>query len=148
MKSPRSKLVCVSLLVLVLRIPLSFAQAGDPAAAVDRFYKEYMGGGVALKPLGDRWFTSRFRSVMNAWDNDPLQKPIEGNPVLPWKNWDATWRNKLKTKILQTSADRALVVVTFAIDETGQPIARLVHLESVGDVWRVDDVTEPPLKNE
>jgi hypothetical protein len=52
----------------------------------------------------------------------------------------------LKTEELQASADRALVVVTFAIDEKVQPIARLVHLEEVGDVWRVDDVTEPPLK--
>jgi hypothetical protein len=73
-----------------------------------------MGSGVALKPLGDRWFTSRFRGIMNAWDSDPIQKPIEGNPILPWKNWDASWRNKLKTKVLQASPDRALIVVTFA----------------------------------
>jgi hypothetical protein len=66
-----------------------------------RFYGEYMGMGVALKPLGDRWFTIRFRGIMNAWDSDPLQKPIEGNPILPWKNWDSSWRNKLKTEVLQ-----------------------------------------------
>jgi hypothetical protein len=45
---------------------------------------------------------------------------------------------------LQTSPQRALVVVTFARDENGRPIARLVHLEKVGDAWRVDDVTDPP----
>jgi hypothetical protein len=98
--------------------------------------------------LGDRWFTSRFRGIMNAWDGDPLQKPIAGNPILPWKNWDASWRNKLKTKILQASSDRALIVVTFAMDEKGRSIARLVHLEKVGDGWRVDDVTDPPQKDE
>jgi hypothetical protein len=57
------------------------AQAEEPSAAADRFYNEYMSMGVALKPLGDRWFTSRFRGIMNAWDSGPLQKPIEGNPI-------------------------------------------------------------------
>jgi hypothetical protein len=123
-------------------MPVGLAQE-DPSAAAVRFYNEYMSMGVALKPLGDRWFTIRFRRVMNAWDSDPLQKPIEGNPILPWKDWDSSWRNKLKTEILQMSQDRALVVVTFAKGENGSPIARLIHLEKVGDAWRVDDVTEP-----
>ena len=142
------KLACASLVVFFILSSLSLAQAEEPSTAADRFYNEYMGGGVALKPLGDRWFTSRFRGIMNAWDSDPLQKPIEGNPILPWKNWDASWRNKLKTKVLQASPDRALIVVTFATDEKGRPIARLVHLEKVGDSWRVDDVTDPPHKDE
>ena len=142
-----TKLACVIFVAFVMQIPVSLAQAEDPSAAVMRFYGEYMGMGVALKPLGDRWFTIRFRSVMNAWDSDPLQKPIEGNPILPWKNWDSSWRNRLKTEVLQASPDRALVVVTFATDENGRPIARLVHLEKVGDAWRVDDVTDPPRKN-
>jgi hypothetical protein len=130
--------------VLVARTPASLAQAEGPSAAVDRFYQEYMSMGVALKPLGDRWFTIRFRGVMNAWDSDALQKPIEGNPILPWKNWDSSWRNRLKIEVLQASSDRALVIVIFATDGNGRPIARLVHLERVGDVWRVDDVTDPP----
>jgi hypothetical protein len=109
-----------------------------------RFYDEYMGAGVALKPLGNRWFTIRFRGIMDAFDSDPLQKPTEGNPILPWKNWDSSWRNKLRTEVLQASPDRALIVVTFATDENGRPIARLVHLERVGNAWRVDDVTDPP----
>jgi hypothetical protein len=142
-----TKLACVIFVAFVMQIPVSLAQAEDPSAAVVRFYSEYMGMGVALKPLGDRWFTIRFRSVMNAWDSDPLQKPIEGNPILPWKNWDNSWRSKLKTEVLQASPDRALVVVTFATDENGRPIARLVHLEKVGDAWRVDDVTDPPRKD-
>ena len=134
------------MVAFVMQMSVSLAQAEDPSAAVMRFYGEYMGKGVALKPLGDRWFTPRFRGVMNAWDSDPLQKPIEGNPVLPWKNWDMAWRHKLKTEVLQASPNRALVVVTFAADENGRPIARLVHLEKVGDAWRVDDVTDPPRK--
>src|SRR4051812_37148986 len=92
------KLACAGLATLSILSPLSLAHAEEPSAAADRFYYEYMGGGVALKPLGDRWFTSRFRGIMNAWDSEPLQKPIEGNPILPWKDWDASWRNKLKTK--------------------------------------------------
>ncbi len=143
-----TKLACAFLVVLVVRTPISLAQAEGPSAAVMRFYGEYMGMGVALKPLGDRWFTIRFRGVMNAWDSDPLQKPIEGNPILPWKNWEISWRNQLKTEVLQASSDRALVVVTFATDENGRPIARLVHLEKVGDAWRVDDVTDPPRKDQ
>lgn len=146
--SAMTKLACAFLVALFMRSPATLAQAEEPSAAVDRFYNEYMGGGVALKPLGDRWFTNRFRGIMNAWDSDPLQKPIEGNPILPWKNWDASWRNKLKTKVLQASPDRALIVVTFATDEKGRPIARLVHLEKVGQSWRVDDVTDPPHNHE
>ena len=139
-----AKLTCGILTGFAMQMPVGRAQAEEPSAAAVRFYNEYMGGGVALKPLGDRWFTTRFRVVMSAWDSDPLQKPIEGNPVLPWKNWDMTWRHKLKTEVLQASPDRALVVVTFARDEKGHPIARLVHLEKSGDAWRVDDVTYPP----
>ena len=139
-----AKLACVIFVAFVMQIPVSLAQAEDPSAAVMRFYGEYMGMGVALKPLGDRWFTIRFRGIMDAFDRDPLQKPTEGNPILPWKNWDSSWRNKLKTEVLQASPDRALVVVTFATDENGRPIARLVHLERVGNAWRVDDVTDPP----
>jgi hypothetical protein len=131
-----------------MQIAVSLAQAEDPSAAAMRFYGEYMGMGVALKPLGDRWFTVRFRDVMDAFDSDSLQKPTEGNPILPWKNWDSSWRNKLKTEVLQASPDRALIVVTFATDENGRPIARLVHLEKVGDAWRVDDVTDPPRKDQ
>jgi Protein of unknown function (DUF3828) len=139
-----SKLACAFLLIVIVVTPVSLAQAEDPSAAVVRFYYEYMGSGVALKPLGDRWFTARFRGIMNAWDGDPLQKPIEGNPILPWKDWDAAWRHKLKADTLQASAERALVLVTFAKDGNGRPIARLVHLEKVGDAWRVDDVAEAP----
>jgi hypothetical protein len=124
--------------------PVSSAQPEEPSAAAERFYNEYMSMGVTLKPLGDRWFTSRFRGIMNGWDSDPLQKPMEGNPILPWKNWDSAWRNKLKIKVLQASPDRALVVVTFATDENGSPIARMVHLEKIGDDWRIDDVTDAP----
>jgi hypothetical protein len=135
---------CAFFVVVFVRTPVSLAQAEGPSVAADRFYQEYMSMGVALKPLGDRWFTVRFRSVMNAWDNDALQKPIEGNPILPWKNWDSSWRNRLKIEVLEASSDRALVVVTFATDENGRPISRLVHLEKVADIWRVDDVTDPP----
>jgi hypothetical protein len=120
------------------------ARAEDPQAAAVRFYQEYTGAGVALKPFGDRWFTSRFRSVMAPWDNDPLQKPIEGNPILPWKNWDMAWRHKLQADILQVTPERALVLITFAKDEQGRPIARLVNFEKVNGAWRVDDVTAPP----
>ena len=143
-----TKLTCGILVAFVMQIPVSLAQAEDPSAAAMRFYGEYMGMGVALKPLGDRWFTDRFRDVMDAFDSDSLQKPTEGNPILPWKNWDSSWRNKLKTEVLQASPDRALIVVTFAADENGRPIARLVHLEKVGDAWRVDDVTDPPCKDQ
>ena len=135
------------LIALVMWTPVSLAQVEAPSAAAMRFYGEYMGMGVALKPLGERWFTARFRGVVDAFDNGnggALQKPTEGNPILPWKNWDSSWRNKLKAEALQASPDRALVVVTFATDENGRPIARLVHLERVGDAWRVDDVTDPP----
>jgi hypothetical protein len=78
--------------------PVSLAQAEGPSAAAMRFYEEYMGMGVALKPLGERWFTARFRGVIDALDNGnnaALQKPIESNPILPWKNWDTSWRHKL-----------------------------------------------------
>jgi hypothetical protein len=138
-----TKITC-GVLVAVFMQMSSFAQAEEPSAAAVRFYYEYMGGGVALKPLGDRWFTSRFRGIMNAWDNDPLQKPIEGNPILPWKDWDMAWRHKLKADILKATSDRAFVLITFAKDENGHSIARLVNLERVGDTWRVDDVTDPP----
>ena len=143
-----TKLTCGILVAFVMQIPVSLAQAEDPSAAAMRFYGEYMGMGVALKPLGDRWFTARFRGVMDAFDSDSLQKPAEGNPILPWKNWDSSWRNKLKTEVLQASPDRALIVVTFTADANGRPIARLVHLEKVGDAWRVDDVTDPPCKDQ
>ena len=143
-----AKLAFAGLAAFSIRSHVSLAHAEEPSAAANRFYNEYMGSGVALKPLGDRWFTDRFRGIMNGLDGDPLQKPIEGNPILPWKNWDASWRNKLKTKILQASPDRALIVVTFATDEKGRSIARLVHLEKVGDAWRVDDVTDQPNKDE
>ena len=145
--SAMTKLACAFLVALVMRTPVSLAQAEGPSAAAMRFYEEYMGMGVALKPLGERWFTARFRGVIDALDNGnnaALQKPIESNPILPWKNWDTSWRHKLKAEALQASPDRALVVVTFATDENGRPIARLVHLERVGDAWRVDDVTDPP----
>ena len=139
-----TRLAGAFLVALAMRSPVSLAQAEEPSAAAIRFYYEYMGGGAALKPLGNRWFTARFRGVMNAWDNDPLQKPLEGNPVLPWKNWDTAWRHKLKAEALQASPDRARVVVTFATDEQGRPIVRQVHLERVGDAWLVDDVTDAP----
>jgi hypothetical protein len=142
-----TKVACAFLFVLVIRAPVSLAQAEEPSAAAMRFYGEYMGMGVALKPLGERWFTARFQGVIDAFDHgnsSALQKPTEGNPILPWKNWDSSWRNKLKAEALQASPGRALVVVTFATDENGRPIARLVHLERVGDAWRVDDVTDPP----
>jgi hypothetical protein len=145
--SALTKLAVVSLITLGARTSVGFAQSEEPSAAAVRFYNEYMGGGVALKPLGDRWFTKRFRGVMDPFDSDPLQKPIEGNPILPWKNWDMAWRHKLKAEALQASPDRALVLVTFAKDENGRPIARLVSLEKVGDAWRVDDVTDPPRKD-
>jgi hypothetical protein len=141
-----AKLACAFLVALVIQSPVSLAQAEEPSAAAMRFYEEYMGMGVALKPLGERWFTARFRGVIDAFDkgDTALQKPTEGNPILPWKNWDSSWRNKLKAEALQAPPDRALVVVTFATDENGRPIARLVHLERSGDAWRVDDVTDPP----
>lgn len=142
-----TKLACAFLVVLVMQTPVSLAQAEEPSAAALRFYGEYMGMGVALKPLGERWFTARFRGVIDAFDqgnNAALQKPTEGNPILPWKNWDTSWRHKLKAEALQASPDRALVVVTFATDENGRPITGLVHLERLGDAWRVDDVTKSP----
>jgi hypothetical protein len=142
-----SALAFAFLVTLLMRTPASLAQTeDDPSAAAMKFYGEYMGMGVALKPLGERWFTTRFRRVMDAGDgNDAaLQKPTEGNPILPWKNWDSSWRNKLKAEALPSTPGRALVIVTFAVDENGRPMARLVHLERVGDAWRVDDVTDPP----
>jgi hypothetical protein len=140
------KLACAFLVALVMRTPLSLAQAEEPSAAAMRFYGEYLAMGIALKPLGERWFTARFRGVIDAFDNGnnpafPVR--TEGNPILPWKNWDTSWRHKLTAEALQASPQRALVVVTFATDENGRPIARLVHLEKVGDAWRVDDVTDP-----
>jgi hypothetical protein len=141
------KLAIAFLVALVMRTPVSLAQTNDPSAAAMRFYGEYMEMGVALKPLGERWFTTRFRGVIDALDSGnsaALQKPTEGNPILPWKNWDTWWRHKLKAESLQASPHRALVLVTLATDENGRPIARLVHLERVGDAWRVDDVTDPP----
>jgi hypothetical protein len=142
-----TKLAFAFLVALVMRTPVSLAQAEEPSAAALSFYGQYMGMGVALKPLGERWFTARFRSVIDAFDkgnSDALQKPTEGNPILPWKSWDSSWRHKLKAETLQASPDRALVVVTFATDDNGRPISRLVHLERVGNGWRVDDVTDPP----
>jgi hypothetical protein len=142
-----TKLAFAFLVALVMRTPVSLAQAEEPSAAALSFYGQYMGMGVALKPLGERWFTARFRGVMDAFDkgnNATLPVRTEGNPILPWKNWDTSWRHKLKAEALQASLDRALVLVTFATDENGRPIARLVHLERVGEAWRVDDVTDPP----
>jgi hypothetical protein len=72
------------------------------------------------------------------------KKPTEGNPI---KNWDSSWRNKLKAELLQESPDRALILVSFAADDSGRPLARLLHLEKVGDAWRVDDVTDPLAKS-
>jgi len=123
------------------------ARAEEPAAAAARFYREYMAPGVALKPLGERWFTARFQGVIDALDkssSNQLQKPIEGGPILPWKNWDSSWRNKLKAEVFLASPDRAQVLVTLATDDNGRPVARLVHLEQAGDAWRVDDVTDSP----
>jgi hypothetical protein len=134
---------------LVIFVVLAFAgpvRAEEPAAAAARFYREYMAPGVALKPLGERWYTARFQGVIDALDksgNDPLQKPTEGGPILP-RNWDSSWRNKLKAEVLHASPDRAQVLVTFATDDNGRPIARLVHLEKAGDAWRVDDVIDAP----
>ena len=145
--STMMKLAFAFLVALVMRTPVGLAQTEEPSAAAMRFYGEYMGMGVALKPLGERWFTARFRAVMDAFDKGnsaTLPVRTEGNPILPWKNWDTSWRHKLKAEALQASPHRALVVVTFATDENGRPIARLVHLEKVGDAWRVDGVTEPP----
>ena len=145
--SAMMKLTVAFLVALVMRTPVGLAQTEEPSAAAMRFYGEYMGMGVALKPLGERWFTARFRAVMDAFDKGnsaTLPVRTEGNPILPWKNWDTSWRHKLKAEALQASPQRALVVVTFATDENGRPIARLVHLEKVGDAWRVDDVTDPP----
>src|SRR6476646_4396544 len=91
-----TKLPCALLVALVMRAPVSLAQAEEPSAAAMRFYGEYMGMGVALKPLGERWFTARFRGVIDAFDQGnsaALQKPTEGNPILPWKNWDSSWRH-------------------------------------------------------
>lgn len=142
-----TKFAWAFLAALVMQAAVTSAQAEEPAAAAMRFYGEYMGMGVALKPLGERWFTARFRGVIDALDQGrsvALQKPTEDNPILPWKNWDAAWRNKLKAEALPAPPDRARVVVTFATDENGRPIARLVHLERVADVWRIDDVTDPP----
>jgi hypothetical protein len=142
-----TKLAFAILVALVMRTPVSLAQAEEPSAAALSFYGQYMGMGVALKPLGERWFTARFRGVMDAFEKGnsaTLPVRTEGNPILPWKDWDTSWRHKLKTEALQASPQRALVVVTFATDENGRPIARLVHLEKVGDAWRVDDVTDPP----
>lgn len=142
-----TKLAFAFLVALVMRTPVSLAQAEEPSAAALSFYGQYMGMGVALKPLGERWFTARFRGVMDAFEKGnsaTLPVRTEGNPILPWKNWDTSWRHKLKAETLQASPQRALVVVTFATDENGRPIARLVHLEKVGDAWRVDDVTDPP----
>jgi hypothetical protein len=142
-----TKLAFAILVALVMRTPVSLAQAEEPSAAALSFYGQYMGMGVALKPLGERWFTARFRGVMDAFEKGnsaTLPVRTEGNPILPWKDWDTSWRHKLKAEALQASPQRALVVVTFATDENGRPIARLVHLEKVGDAWRVDDVTDPP----
>lgn len=139
-----AKLAVAVLIATSAHVPVSRAQAEEPSAAAVRFYHEYMGGGVALKPLGDRWFTPRFRNVMDAWDSDALQKPREGNPVLPWKDWDMAWRHKLNVEVLKASPERASVLVTFARDANGRPIARLLNLERVGDAWRVDDVTDAP----
>ena len=38
------------------------------------------------------------------------------------------WRHKLQADILQVTPERALVLITFAKDEQGRPIARLVNL--------------------
>jgi hypothetical protein len=122
------------------------AQDEDPSEAAARFYREYMGMGVALKPLWQRWFTARFQGVLDAFygPNNSTEKIKEGDPIVPWKNWDATWRSKLKAEQLNASADRAEVLVTLAVDEKGQPMARLVHLVRAGGTWRIDDVRDAP----
>jgi hypothetical protein len=52
--SAMTKLACAFLVPLVMRSPVSLAQAEEPSVAAMRFYGEYMGMGVALKPLGKR----------------------------------------------------------------------------------------------
>jgi hypothetical protein len=62
------------------------AQGENPSEAAARFYREYMAPGVALKPLGERWFTARFQGVIDAFyeSNNPARKVTEGDPILPW----------------------------------------------------------------
>ena len=57
--STMMKLAFAFLVALVMRTPVGLAQTEEPSAAAMRFYGEYMGMGVALKPLGERWFTAR-----------------------------------------------------------------------------------------
>ena len=54
----------------------------DPSEAADRFYHEYKGMGVALKPLWERWLTARFFAVFDAFygPNATTQKVKEGDP--------------------------------------------------------------------
>jgi len=118
----------------------------DASEAAARFYREYMGMGVALKPLWKRWLTTRFLAVLEAFygPNATTQKVKEGDPFLPWKNWEGPWREKLKAEQLDALADQAQVLVTLSTDERGQPLARLVHLVKRGNAWRIDDVTDSP----
>ena len=124
----------------------SSAPIENPSEAAAHFYREYMGMGVVLKPLWERWLTVRLQRVLDAFygPNNAILKVKEGDPFLPWKNWEGTWRTKLKAEQLDASADRAQVLVTLATDEKGQPLARLVHLVRSGGAWRIDDVTDPP----
>ena len=117
----------------------------DPADFAVRFYREYMEPGVALKPLRERWFTAQFEDIIGAFyaNNNPTQKVTEGDPILPWKNWDSAWRHKLKAEVLEASPDQARVLVTLAIDDSGHPLTRMVHLVSGGSSWRIDNVTKP-----
>lgn len=80
----------------------SAALIEQPSEAAARFYREYMGMGVALKPLWDRWLTARFQGVLEAFygPDNSTQKVKEGDPFLPWKNWEGTWRSKLKAEQL------------------------------------------------
>src|SRR3954466_11251570 len=81
--SAMMKLAVAFLVALVMRTPVGLAQTEEPSAAAMRFYGEYMGMGVALTPLGERWFTARFRDVMDAFNKgNSAALPIttEGNP--------------------------------------------------------------------
>jgi hypothetical protein len=122
------------------------APIDDPSGTAAQFYREYMGMGVALKPLWLRWLTPRFADVLEAFygPNHATQKVKEGDPFLPWKNWEGVWRAKLKSEQLRADGDHAQVLVTLATDEKGQPLARLLHLLRTDSRWRIDDATDPP----
>ena len=97
-----AKFACAFLVSLATLAPGSLAQPEEASAAALRFYGEYMGMGVALKPLSERWFTARFRGAVDAFHQSAnMAVQTEGNPILPWKNWDSSWRHKLKAEALQ-----------------------------------------------